>query len=48
MEWNDVTQEIARRYKVRKSKIKDAIEFLITEGVVPKAQVAPKFLKLLD
>lgn len=48
VEWQEVTQEIARRYKKRIAKIKDAVEFLVSEGVVPKAQLQPKFLKLMD
>jgi len=48
VEWQEVTQEIARRYKVRKSNIADAVEFLVKEGVVPKAQLRKKFQKFAD
>lgn len=48
VEWQEVTQEIARRYKVRKSNIADAVEFLVKEGVVPKAQLRKKFQRFAD
>jgi hypothetical protein len=48
VEWQEVTQELARRFKVRKSKVEDAVEFLVKEGVVPKAQLRKKFQKFVD
>lgn len=48
VEWNDVTQEIARRYKKRIAKMSDAVEFLVKEGVVPKAQLRKSFQKFVD
>lgn len=48
VEWQEVTQEISRRYKRRISKIDDAIPFLVSEGVVPKGQLARKFQKYAD
>lgn len=48
VEWQEVTQEIARRYKRRVAKIEDAITFLVKEGVVPKAQLKKQFQKFAD
>ena len=48
VEWQEVTQEIARRYKKRVAKIEDAITFLVKEGVVPKAQLKKQFQKFAD
>ena len=48
VEWQDVTQEIARRYKKRVASIADAIPFLVKEGVCPPNEVAKKFKKFLD
>lgn len=48
VEWQEVTQEVARRYKKRISKIEDAVSFLVKEGVVPKAQLKKQFQKFAD
>lgn len=48
VEWQEVTQEIARRYKRRISKLEDAVAFLVREGVVPRAQLQRKFQKFAD
>lgn len=48
VEWQEVTQEIARRFKRRCVKIEDAVDFLVKEGVVPKAQLRKKFQKFAD
>jgi hypothetical protein len=48
VEWNDVSQEIARRYKKRIAKIGDAVEFLVKEGVVSKPQLRKAFQKFVD
>jgi hypothetical protein len=48
VEWQEVTQEIARRYKKRVAKIEDAVAFLVKEGVVPKAQLKKAFQKFAD
>jgi hypothetical protein len=48
VEWQEISQEIARRYKKRVAKIEDAVGFLVKEGVVPKAQLKPKFQKFAD
>lgn len=47
VEWQEVTQEVARRYKKRIAKIEDAVDFLVSEGVVPKAQLRAKFKKMV-
>ena len=48
VEWQEVTQEIARRYKKRVAKVEDAVAFLVTQGVCPKGQLRKKFLKFAD
>jgi len=48
VEWQEITQEIARRYKKRIASISDAIPFLVKEGVCPPNEVAKKFKKFLD
>lgn len=48
VEWNEVTQEIARRYKKRVASIADAVPFLVKEGICPANEVAKKFKKFLD
>ena len=48
VEWQEVTQEIARRYKKRISKMEDAVAFLVKEGVVAKAQLKKPFQKFAD
>jgi hypothetical protein len=48
VEWNDITQAIAQRFKKRIASIADAIPFLVTEGVVPRDQVAKKYKRYLD
>jgi hypothetical protein len=48
VEWQEITQEIARRYKKRVAKIEDAVLFLVKEGVVPKAQLKKQFQKFAD
>ncbi len=48
VEWQEVTQEIARRYKKRISKMEDAVAFLVKEGVVAKAQLKKQFQKFAD
>ncbi len=48
VEWQEITQEIARRYKKRIASIADAIPFLVKEGVCPPDQIAKKFKKYLD
>ena len=48
VEWQEVTQEVARRYKKRIAKMGDAVEFLVKEGVVPKAQLRKSFQKFVD
>lgn len=49
VEWNDVSQEIARRFKVRKSKVEDAVAFLVNEQrVVAKDQLRRKFQKFAE
>lgn len=48
VEWQEVTQEVARRFKRRISKIEDAVAFLVKEGVVPKDQLRAKFKKFAD
>lgn len=46
VEWQEVTQEIARRYKRRFAHLHDAVDFLVTEEkIVPKAQVRQKWRK---
>ena len=49
--WHVLTQEIAARYKRRVPNMREAIIFMIEEEdgpkVIPKAQLAPKFLKHL-
>ncbi len=48
VEWNDVSQEIARTYKKRIAKIEDAVAFLVKEGVCPRNELRPKFKKHAD
>lgn len=48
VEWNDITQAIAQRFKKRIASIADAIPFLVAEGVVPRDQVAKKYKRYLD
>jgi len=48
VEWQDVTQEIARRYKKRIGSIADAIPFLVQQNVCSPPEVAKKFKKFLD
>lgn len=48
VEWNDITQAIAQRFKKRVNSIADAIPFLVSEGVVPRDQVAKKYKRYLD
>ena len=48
VEWQEVTQEIARRYKKRVAKMEDAVAFLVQEGVCHKAALQPKFQKFVD
>ena len=48
VEWQDITQEIARRYKKRIASIADAVPFLVKEGVCGANEVAKKFKKFLD
>jgi hypothetical protein len=48
VEWHEVSQEIARRFKKRIAKEGDAVEFLVKEGVVPKAQLRKAFQKYVD
>lgn len=48
VEWQEVTQEIARRYKKRISKMEDAVAFLVKEGVCPKGQLKRQFQKFAD
>jgi hypothetical protein len=48
VEWNDVSQEIARTYKKRIAKIEDAVAFLVREGVCPRNELRPKFKKHAD
>lgn len=45
--WNDVSQEIARTYKRRISKIEDAVAFLVKEGVVPPNEVQKKYQRFV-
>lgn len=45
LEWNDVTQAIAQRYKKRVASVADAVPFLMEEMGVPAAEVAKKFRK---
>jgi hypothetical protein len=45
VEWNDVSQEIARTYKKRISKEGEAVEFLVSQGVVGKGELRQKFKK---
>lgn len=47
LEWIDVTQAIAQRYKKRISKIDDAVPFLVDEMKIPASEVAKKFQKFL-
>lgn len=48
VEWNDVSQEIARTYKKRVAKIEDAVAFLVREGICSKGELRPKFKKFAD
>jgi hypothetical protein len=45
VEWNDVSQEIARTYKKRISKEGEAVEFLVAQGVATKPELRKKFQK---
>lgn len=47
VEWNDVTQTIAQRYKKRVGSKLDALEFLIEEKVVSFDMLSPQHQKLL-
>lgn len=47
VEWNDVTQTIAQRYKKRVGSKVDALEFLIEEKVVAFDQLSPAHQKIL-
>jgi hypothetical protein len=46
--WNDVSQAIAHRFKVRVGSKKHAVELLVAEGVVQPQMVAKDFQKYLD
>lgn len=48
VEWNDITQAIAQRYKKRVASIADAIPFLVKEGMIQPDQVAKKYRRYLD
>ena len=48
VEWNDVSQEIARTYKKRVAKEADAVEFLVEqERIVSKGELRKKFQKFV-
>lgn len=47
VEWNEVTQTIAQRYKKRVNSKIDALEFLIAEKVVSFEQLSPPHQKLM-
>lgn len=48
VEWQEITQEIARRFKKRISKVDDAIPFLCKEIPFPKGSLRRKFQKYAD
>lgn len=48
VEWNDVSNAIAGRFKKRVASIADAIIFLVEEGVLPMDAVARKYRKFLS
>ena len=48
VEWQEMTQHIARIYKKRVASVADAIPFLVSEGVCPPGEVAKKFKKYLN
>ena len=47
VEWNDVSQAIAGRFKKRVASIADAVIFLVEERVLPVDAVAKKYRKFL-
>jgi hypothetical protein len=48
VEWNDVSQEIARVYKKRIAKIEDAVDFLVKQGICTAGQLRKPFRKYVS
>ena len=45
--WNDISQAIALKYKKRVGNKKDAVEFLMEQGICNPNVLAPEFKKLI-
>lgn len=48
VEWNEISQTIAARYKRRVTSKKDAVEFLVAEKVIAVADLSREFKKFVD